>query len=100
MPDAHVETALVREQGVPHTPQFVSVFKGASHPLDGLLSQFPKPELHEPNVQVPDEQSDIPCARLHVVPHPPQFESEFNGVSHPLDGLLSQFSQPELHDES
>ena len=88
----------MREHTVPQVIQFESVFKGDSHPLDGLLSQFPKPPLQDVSKQVPDEQSDVPCARLQSIPHDPQLEFVFKGVSHPFEVIRSQSCHPELHD--
>ena len=90
--------ALVYPHVVPHTPQFTRLFKGVSHPFDGLASQFPNPELHDVNKHVPDEQSDAPATWEHAVPHTPQLDSVFKGDSHPFDAIPSQLSHPELHD--
>ena len=86
----------MREQGVPHVPQFVSVVKEASHPLVGLLSQSPKFPLHVLKIQVPEEQSEAALLCEQTVPQAAQFERVFNCASHPFGASLSQFPHPPL----
>jgi hypothetical protein len=61
------------EQLVPHTPQFVVVFRDASHPFEGSESQLPKLAVHV-IAQLPEAQLGVPLLLLQTVPHAPQFE--------------------------
>jgi len=79
-------------QAEPHAPQFetfVSVF--VSQPFVLLLSQFPKPELQVPRVQLPVTQLALALARLHAAPQAPQLARlVLRFVSQPLPELPSQ----------
>jgi hypothetical protein len=77
--------------GLLHPPQCwleVSVF--VSQPFAWSPSQLPKPGRHAPNVQVPVEHDSVAFAKSQPTPQPPQFDSVFVAVSHPLFGLPSQ----------
>ena len=90
------------EQTVAQFPQWLlSVFPFVSHPSDTKFElQSRNGAEHDWNTHDPDEQSVIALIYPHAVPHTPQFTRLFKGVSHPLDGLPSQFPKPPLHDES
>jgi hypothetical protein len=96
-PVEQVAVALARLQAVPHTPQFVSVVSGASHPLGSPLSQLPKPGLQALILQAPVEHVPVALARLHGVAQAPQFVSVVSGASQPLASMLSQLPKPGLH---
>jgi hypothetical protein len=84
----------------PHEPQFVSVSSAVSQPFASIPSQLPNPAWHT-SEQFPIEH--VPLATFgpvvgQVTPHPPQFINPFRSVSHPFAALMSQSSQPALHE--
>lgn len=98
-PLTQLSVLLGRLQTFPQVPQCegeVSVF--TSQPLDPTPSQFPKPVVQAPKVQVPLTQLSEAEARSQTFPQPPQSVSEaFVSVSQPLEALASQLSKPLSH---
>jgi hypothetical protein len=94
VPVAQVSPAFASAQTEPHDPQFVSVLSGVSHPFASTPSQFAKPALHVPMVQVPLEQSAVAFARMQATPQPPQLVIVRSDVSHPFASTPSQFENP------
>jgi hypothetical protein len=78
---------------VPQAPQLAVVLSAVSQPLALLASQLPKPALQAPRVQVPVAHEALALARLHVVPHVPQFDKVRRSVSQPLVALPSQLAK-------
>jgi hypothetical protein len=97
VPVEQLSAALVRAHVVLHAPQSVSVLSGVSQPLAAMPSQFAKPALHAPSVQVPVPQLAVALARLQLTLHPPQCVVVFVGCSQPLVSSPSQFAKPVLH---
>lgn len=56
---------------------------------------MPKPASHAVSTQVPELQDSEAFARLHALPHAPQWVVVFRGDSQPLFGFPSQLSYPE-----
>jgi hypothetical protein len=82
---------------LPQAPQFDRLFWVlTSHPFAAAPSQFAKPALHVPRVQLPDAHDELAFARAHTAPHEPQFDSVVRLVSQPLAELPSQFAKPEV----
>ena len=82
VPLLHVAAAFANEHLVLHALQLLtSVFRLTSQPLAEDASQFPKPAVHAPMVQVPvtagvggdtGAQLAAALAKTHLVPQPPQ----------------------------
>jgi len=66
------------------------LFVFVSHPVEGLLSQLPKPALHAPSVHAPPGQVSVAFARLQLTLQSPQSVSVAVLRSQPLFGLPSQ----------
>jgi len=85
------------EQVTPQPPQFALVVSSVSQPLAWLLSQLPKPTLHEPTWQVLFEHAAVALGTLHAWPQVPQFAAELVVlVSQPSSPLLLQSAKPVL----
>jgi hypothetical protein len=81
----------VAGHALPHAPQFETlVWVFTSQPLDGLPSQFSKPAVHVPSVQVPDAHDSVAFARSHAAPQTPQFVRVARLVSQSLPARPSQ----------
>jgi len=98
LPVAQLEVAFERVHDVPQVPQLAAVVSGASHPLAAARSQFPKPALQLSSAQLPVEQLAVALARAHGTPHAPQLASVVSGASQPFADIVSQSSNPALHD--
>jgi hypothetical protein len=101
-PAAHEGVPPAEEQARPHVPQcLTSVARGVSQPLAGLLSQSPKPALHDAMVHAPATQRAEAFGRAQGLPHPPQWVSEVRvSASQPLPLLPSQSAKPGSHIET
>src|SRR5688572_27869871 len=64
------------------------------------MLQFPKPALQLEIVHAPPVQAGTACARLHALPHAPQFMTVVVAVSQPSPAIMLQFWKPVLHDET
>jgi hypothetical protein len=92
----HVGVPFCVAHMTPHEPQFPIVVSVASHPLATLLSQLPKPGLHE-SVHIPFEQLGVSLTVLQTLPHVPQlFGSVPVEVSQLVPGLPGQWAKPGL----
>src|SRR5262249_18270351 len=97
-PAVHATPPCGFVQTVPQAPQLATVvFRFASQPLDGSLSQLPKPALHVPSVHTPPGQVSVAFARLHTAPQPPQLLRVVVLVSQPFAGFPSQLAKPAAH---
>jgi len=73
IPDKHAGEPLTTEQIVPQAPQlFRSEETECSHPVLTLMSQSPKPALHEPIMHAPATHAAVPLTVEHVVAQAPQ----------------------------
>jgi hypothetical protein len=78
---------------LPHAPQFETVvWVFTSHPFAAVPSQFAKPTVQAPSVQLPDAHDSAAFARSHTAPQAPQFVREVRRVSQPLEAMLSQLA--------
>jgi hypothetical protein len=97
-PAVHATPPCGFVQAIPQVPQFAAVvFRFVSQPLDGSLSQFPKPAVHVPSVHTPPGQVSVAFARLHTAPQPPQLLRVVVLVSQPFAGFPSQLAKPAAH---
>ena len=95
----HDDSAFDKEQEVPHDTQSEFVFKGVSHPLLSIESQFPQLALQLDTLHVPvKHEDDIMFGREQIASHAPQSLRVVIGRSHPFDAIPSQLSHPELHE--
>jgi hypothetical protein len=84
-------------QTFPQVPQLLMLVAVlVSHPLFGLPSQLPKPEL-QAGVHTPDTQEFVPLVAEQATPHAPQSVAVVIGVSQPFLGSPSQFANPAAH---
>jgi hypothetical protein len=98
-PEVHCVVPFGLRHCVPHAPQLLRfVFVFVSHPVDGLLSQLPNPEVHAPSVHAPPGQVSAALARLHATLQSPQSVSVAVLRSQPLLGLPSQLLKFAAHD--
>jgi hypothetical protein len=65
-PDTQASLALAMSHTSLHALQSVTVLSGRSHPLFALLSQLPKPGLHEPITHEPVLHDAPALERLQV----------------------------------
>jgi hypothetical protein len=56
----------------PQAAQLVNVPSGVSQSVPGLPGQWAKPALQLPTPQTPPLHTGVPCAVVHLTPHPPQ----------------------------
>ena len=79
----------------PQAPQLVlSVASVASQPLDGELSQSPKPGTQRCTVQLPDAQpSAAVCGSAQTVPHAPQFDGSMEVFEQYVAGATPQVTR-------
>lgn len=76
----------------------MSVLVLVSQPLRGFPSQSAKPGLHRTKRHAPSVQSLVALARLHVLPHAPQFIALVRVLtSHPSLGTRLQSAKPARH---
>jgi hypothetical protein len=97
VPLAHDSEAFGRLHGVPQPPQFMRVVIGVSQPSALAMLQSANPGLQPESWQVPVAQLSPAPGRSQIMPHAPQFVSVLSGVSQPLDAVMSQLPNPELH---
>jgi hypothetical protein len=83
VPVEHDSPALGMSQGMPQPPQLVKVFRGVSHPSEGLLLQSPHPAWQEPMPHTPVLQLPFAWGGAHTTPQPPQFDVVRMLVSQP-----------------
>jgi hypothetical protein len=87
------------EQLTPQEPQLAAlVARVVSQPFVALPSQLPKPELHDPTEQTPEEQAAVAFGSEQPLPQAPQFPTLVCVlVSQPLDAMPSQSAHPATH---
>jgi hypothetical protein len=97
-PEAHDSVAFAKSQIAPQDPQFDSVVRFVSQPLEALPSQLPNPELQVPSWHAPPKQVEPAFVKLHAVAQLPQWVGLFVVlVSQPLATLPSQLPKPDEH---
>lgn len=97
-PSTQLAAPLLLLQTFPQAPQllaFVCAF--TSQPLEAAPSQFPKPALHVPSVQAPDEHDSEAFARSQTAPQALQSDTVVRLDSQPLGARPSQFPKPDVH---
>lgn len=76
----------------------MSVLSGFSQPSEYSPSQSPQSAVQLSTSQAEPVQVGVPCATLHVMPHPPQAVTLLVvAVSQPLPTSPSQLAKPALH---
>ena len=113
-PAGHAHTPLVHDPPVghacpvPHAPQYVvDVLRLVSQPFAALLSQLPKPVLHDERVQAPLVHAGFAFAiehAEHTAPLVPQLvadslatASHVPALQHPVQEVPPQLQAPALH---
>jgi len=95
-PPEHPDMALGKLHTKPQPPQFKGdVFRFISHPSVTLLLQSLKPGSQKEMTQTPPEHAETALAKLHTIPHEPQFVTDvLMFVSHPSDIIPLQSTNP------
>jgi hypothetical protein len=99
VPVPQLAVALARLQATLQAPQCVLVLIGCSQPLVASLSQFAKPAVHAPSVQLPVGHVVVAFARAQGTPQPPQFVSVYKLCSQVVPSL-SQSAVPAAQEDS
>src|SRR5262245_47959644 len=96
-PAVHIVPPFWLLQTTPHAPQLEVVLSGASHPVDVMRSQLPKPPLQEAIVHTPDWHEGVALASEQGLLQPPQWARDVLVlVSQPLFKIMSQLANPPL----
>ena len=82
---------------MPHVPQFVMVVVAVSLPSAGMPLQSAKPALQTPSVHAPPGHVVLAFARVHTLPHVPQFAGAVSEASQPSPSAPLQLPKPMLH---
>ena len=95
-PPEHPEIALGKVHTTPHPPQFTGdVFSFVSQPSALIPLQSLKPALQKEMTHTPPVHADTAFAKLHTIPHDPQFiTDELMFVSHPSESIALQSAKP------